>query len=49
MIMTQKMQQAVDEQISFEQTHRALLKLSRSIAETEHKLMAPSERGAAVG
>ncbi len=45
----QFMQQAMDEQISFEQTHRALLQLSRSIAETEHKLKAQPARGAAVG
>jgi len=45
----QFMQQAMDEQISFEQTHRALLQLSRSIAETEHKLTAQPARGAAVG
>lgn len=45
----QFMRQAMDEQISFETTRRELLQLSRSIAETEHKLSAKSERGAAVG
>lgn len=45
----QFMQQAMDEQFSFEQTRQALQQMSRSIAETEHKLMAHSARGAAAG